>query len=202
MYVDREEDAPAAIDPLELMEIARLDLMEWTETFLQQWLDSRADPDRREQVVQEFLVTWIQVSGTLGSAWRPGAIRDEVSCRRSGSDARKSEADPPTKTSRRGCSKVAMDRRRRLLINAGETATDAALAECAKEHGIRVFPKARGASALNIDGSGISDQEYSYALRAEFDVVVANAADGLPLFASSLTSQHTCQTQQSRRAML
>jgi hypothetical protein len=36
MYVDREEDAPAAIDPLELMEIARLDLMEWTETFLQQ----------------------------------------------------------------------------------------------------------------------------------------------------------------------
>jgi hypothetical protein len=96
MYVDREEDAPAAIDPLELMEIARLDLMEWTETFLQQWLDSRADPDRREQVVQEFLVTWIQVSGTLGERLGPGAIRDEVSCRRPGSDARKSEADPPT----------------------------------------------------------------------------------------------------------
>jgi hypothetical protein len=60
--VDQEEDASAAIDALELMDIAGLDLMEWTETFLQQWLDSRDDPDRREQVVQDFLVNWIRVS--------------------------------------------------------------------------------------------------------------------------------------------
>lgn len=76
-----------------------------------------------------------------------------------------------------------MDRRKRLLINPGETATDAALTESAREHGIRVFPKPRVASVLNIDGSGISDREYSYALRAEFDFVVADVADGLPLFA-------------------
>ena len=55
------------------MEIARLDLMQWTETFLDQWLESRADPKRREELVQNFLITWLQIAGTLGErldAWR------------------------------------------------------------------------------------------------------------------------------------
>jgi hypothetical protein len=76
-----------------------------------------------------------------------------------------------------------MDRRRRLLLNPGETATDQALSQIAEKHGVRVFPKARVASVLDIDHSGLSNQEYTYALKAEFDFVVTDREDSLPIFA-------------------
>jgi len=66
-----------------------------------------------------------------------------------------------------------MDRRRPLLVNIGEVAADAALREAAERNDVRVFPKTRVADVLDIDRSGLSAEEYRYALRAHFDFVVA-----------------------------
>jgi hypothetical protein len=67
-----------------------------------------------------------------------------------------------------------MDRRRPLLVNEGEFRTDAALREAAAALGYGVHAKVRVADALRIDGSGISDDEYGYALRAHFDWLVTD----------------------------
>lgn len=83
-----------------------------------------------------------------------------------------------------------MDRRRSLLLNTGEVLTDAALRNAADTHGARVFPKARLASALNIDRSGLNDREYRYALKAELDFVVAEGESGKPCFAVEFDEPH------------
>jgi hypothetical protein len=49
--------------------------------------------------------------------------------------------------------------------------------------GVRVVPKLRIADTLKIEGSGLSHEEYSYALTAHFDWVVADAKTTLPHFA-------------------
>ncbi len=71
-----------------------------------------------------------------------------------------------------------MDRRKPILINEYEKATDAALQDAALRSGARVFPKVRVADALEISHSGLTNDEYSYALKAHFDFVVAQ--DGKP----------------------
>jgi Protein of unknown function (DUF2726) len=76
-----------------------------------------------------------------------------------------------------------MDRRKPMLVNAGEVETDAVLREVADKLGVRVFPKPRVADVLNIDKSGLSSTEYTYALKAHLDFVVADEKDGRPHFA-------------------
>jgi hypothetical protein len=67
-----------------------------------------------------------------------------------------------------------LDRRRRLLDNAYEAETDRILTGVATKYGARVFAKARIADVLNISSSGISNDEYNYALKAHFDFTVAD----------------------------
>ena len=50
-----------------------------------------------------------------------------------------------------------MDRRRKLLVNIGEAATDSALREAAARNNARVFAKVRVADALTIDRSGAAN---------------------------------------------
>jgi hypothetical protein len=76
-----------------------------------------------------------------------------------------------------------MDRRKPVLVNAGEVETDAALREVSEKLGVRVFPKPRLADVLDIDKSGLSSSEFSYALKAHLDFVIADATDGRPHFA-------------------
>lgn len=82
-----------------------------------------------------------------------------------------------------------MDRRKRILVNSYEVSTEAALKEIAEKHHIRVNPKIRVADALNVERSGISDEEYSYAFRAHFDFVITDNQT-LPLFAVEFDEQH------------
>jgi hypothetical protein len=83
-----------------------------------------------------------------------------------------------------------MDRRRPLLVNREEIATDAALEEAAERCGLRVHPKVRVASALEIDRSGLTDEEYGYALKSEFDFVIADGHNRLPHFAVEFDEPH------------
>lgn len=71
-----------------------------------------------------------------------------------------------------------MDRRKKLL-NSCEDSTDISLRNAVEKHGARVFAKIRIADVLRIEGSGISDEEYKYALMGHFDFVIArdNRAD-------------------------
>ena len=66
-----------------------------------------------------------------------------------------------------------VDRRKPILVNEYEEATDAALQDAASRSGARVMPKVRVADALNIENSGITSAEYRYALKSHFDFVVA-----------------------------
>ncbi len=75
-----------------------------------------------------------------------------------------------------------MDRRRPLLVNDYEVATDAALQDAASRFAGRICPKVRIADAVAIRSSGLTDDEYSYALRAHFDFVIAEES-GLSAFA-------------------
>lgn len=65
-----------------------------------------------------------------------------------------------------------MDRRRRVM-NRFEAAAEKALREGAAQYGARVFTKLSIAQALEIRGSGLSDEEFAFALKAHFDFVVA-----------------------------
>ncbi len=83
-----------------------------------------------------------------------------------------------------------MDRRRRLLLNDGERATDLTLQVAAETNKARVFPKPRLASVLHIDDTGLSNEEYAYALKAELDFVLAEVETGLPLLAVEFDEPH------------
>jgi len=66
-----------------------------------------------------------------------------------------------------------MDRRRKILANEYEVLTDKTLRETTSRCGVQVFTKVRMADSLDLASSGVSNKEYSYALRAHFDFVVA-----------------------------
>ena len=67
-----------------------------------------------------------------------------------------------------------MDRRKKILVNNYERATDAALNRIVTAHNAVVYPKVGTKDALQIDGSGITREEYTYALKSHFDFVVAD----------------------------
>lgn len=84
-----------------------------------------------------------------------------------------------------------MDRRIPLLLNGGEQKADAALREALSAHGLTLDRKVRLASVLRIDGSGISREDFGYALRAELDFVVSKGPSRSPELAVEFDgSQH------------
>lgn len=78
---------------------------------------------------------------------------------------------------------MTVDRRRPLLVNEGEFRTDEALREAAAALGYGVHTKVRMADALAIDRSGLSNEQFSYALRAHFDWIVTDLETTKPEFA-------------------
>lgn len=68
---------------------------------------------------------------------------------------------------------MTLDRRRRLL-NEAEEATQGILDDAVQEYGARVHAKVRIADALDIEKSGLTRDEYSYALKAHLDLVVTD----------------------------
>jgi hypothetical protein len=76
-----------------------------------------------------------------------------------------------------------VDRRKPLLINKYEEVTDKAPREVVQRRGMRVCPKVALSETLNIDRSGLSSADFTYALKATFDFVVADGRTSLPEFA-------------------
>jgi hypothetical protein len=74
-------------------------------------------------------------------------------------------------------------RPRPLLVNGHEINTDKALERAAEAAGYKIAPKVRVADVLSIAGSGLSNAEYSYALRSHFDWVVTEGDERTPQFA-------------------
>ena len=66
-----------------------------------------------------------------------------------------------------------MDDRFRPLVNRGESAVRDVAQSLCKATATELFAKIRIADAISIEGSGISDSLYRYALSAHFDVLVA-----------------------------
>jgi len=93
-----------------------------------------------------------------------------------------------------------MDRRRPLLSNGGELRVDAALSEALSGHGAKLDRKVRVASALDINGSSLSDEDFAYALKAEFDFVVSSGTERMPHFAVEFDgAQHLTDPTTIRR---
>jgi hypothetical protein len=80
--------------------------------------------------------------------------------------------------------------RKNLLFNEWEQQTDTALQEAAERCGVRVSLKVRVASALPVDNSGLTRKQFTYALRSEFDFVIADGASGTPQFAVEFDEHH------------
>ncbi|MBD2539578.1 DUF2726 domain-containing protein [Coleofasciculus sp. FACHB-SPT36] len=83
-----------------------------------------------------------------------------------------------------------MDRRKRALLNPKEEATFKALQESAERCGVRIHTKMRIADVLDIEKSGLSNDEYSYALKAHFDFVVEQKDKSVAFAVEFDGSQH------------
>jgi len=70
-----------------------------------------------------------------------------------------------------------MDKRRKLLVNKYEKLADELVTKAVSPYGARVCPKVGLKDIVNISGSGISTEEYSYALKAHIDFCVVNSDD-------------------------
>lgn len=68
------------------------------------------------------------------------------------------------------------------LFNLGEEATNAKLQALTRQWGAHVLAKIRVADVFEIEGSGISNSDYRFALQSHFDFVVSDK-DFQPLFA-------------------
>ena len=67
-----------------------------------------------------------------------------------------------------------MDRRLKIIQAPYEAETHRILDEVASKNGAQVWPKVRVADVLELRNSGISNEEYSYALKAHFDFTVTD----------------------------
>jgi hypothetical protein len=101
-----------------------------------------------------------------------------------------------------------MDRRKPLQSSPYEKVADELLGNVVERwHGARLNMKERVADVLTISGSGISDQEYGYALQAHIDFVIcrydAERIRDIPQFAVEFDgSQHDTDPQQIERDQL
>ncbi|KKG08763.1 DUF2726 domain-containing protein [Methanosarcina sp. 2.H.A.1B.4] len=89
--------------------------------------------------------------------------------------------------------------RRKRIENKQEERTHEILNDIAKEYEARIFTKTRVADVLEIGNTGLSDNEYKYALMAHFDFVVTDN-DYMPKFAVEFDgSQHKSDASAIRR---
>jgi len=65
-----------------------------------------------------------------------------------------------------------INRRRRILINEEERNAFTLLEEVLRHHNVRLYTKVRIADALDINNSGLSNEEYSFSLKGHFDFLV------------------------------
>jgi hypothetical protein len=85
---------------------------------------------------------------------------------------------------------------RPLLLNGGEMRVHRALREALDSHSLHLDAKVRAASILPIDGSGISDDDFSYALRSEFDFGVSKGPNRTPEFVVEFDgARHLCDPE-------
>ena len=89
---------------------------------------------------------------------------------------------------------------KRLLNRQEEKAHDE-LQRVAADHGYAAYPKVRVADVLPIEGSGISAEAYSYALKAHFDFVACDAEFN-PVFAVEFDGPTHLETKQIHRDQL
>lgn len=84
------------------------------------------------------------------------------------------------------------------VLNLHEAATELRLRDVCERHGARVFTKVRLADVLPIEGSGLADTEYRFALMAHLDFLIADAQHD-PLFAVEFDGpSHTSEEQAAR----
>lgn len=82
-----------------------------------------------------------------------------------------------------------MGRSRKILVNNYEEKAFQLLREALREHNARLWGKVRIADAIDIKNSGLTKDEYSYALKAHFDFVVE--PEGEPVsFAVEFDEEH------------
>ncbi len=84
------------------------------------------------------------------------------------------------------------------ILNLHEEATHIKLKKICEEYGTSVYPKLRVADVLPIQKSGISSEEYRFALQSHFDFVVADS-EHTPVFAVEFDGPtHTSPAQKKR----
>ena len=84
------------------------------------------------------------------------------------------------------------------VLNFHEEVTHLKLREVCEQNGATVFTKLRAADVLPIEGSGVSDDDYRFALQSHFDFVVANELHD-PLFAVEFDGPSHLDERQRRR---
>ena len=84
------------------------------------------------------------------------------------------------------------------IMNLHEEATHLRLKSVCEDYGASVFPKIRLADVFPIEGSGISNEEYSFALQSHFDFILTDEKHH-PLFAIEFDGKlHISEIQKKR----
>lgn len=87
------------------------------------------------------------------------------------------------------------------ILNLHEEATEKRLRKACEEWNATVYAKVRLADVFPIEGSGLSDEHYRFALQAHFDFIIADQ-DHSPLFAVEFDGeQHRAHLQGRRDAV-
>jgi len=86
---------------------------------------------------------------------------------------------------------------KRLYANQNEKLTHDIIKKTCENCGADVYPKIRVADVLEIEGSGISREEYSYGLKAHFDFVVCESDK--PIFAVEFDGESHHNIDQRKR---
>lgn len=90
--------------------------------------------------------------------------------------------------------------RLKRILNTGEAKTLAIAEEVSKATGTRVFAKIRIADVIEIENSGISNDLYTFALSAHFDVLVCK--DGFPYLAIEFDgSGHSTRNDEKKETL-
>lgn len=95
-----------------------------------------------------------------------------------------------------------MDRRRKLLVNQGEEISHHYVAIASAYNGAKVYPKIGLKDALNILQSGLSNEEYKYALMAHFDFVVALPGEKMSFAVEFDEAHHVNKEEQAKKDFL
>lgn len=91
-----------------------------------------------------------------------------------------------------------MDRRKKILATPMEESSDQQLRSWATKNNLRVFSQVALSQVLNINNSGLSKSEFSYALKASFDFVIARQ-DSRALFAVEADGEYHHEDKRKRK---